>query len=151
MSDALLRILHVEDNPDHALLVRRTLAGSGMTSEISLVEDGAAALDYLYHRGDYDEPEASPRPHVILLDLRVPKVDGLEVLRVVKSDERLLSIPVVVLTSSDAEADVASAYERHANSYLVKPIGFEKFTDMLHQLGLYWLAWNQYPWAAYVS
>ncbi|MBN2024616.1 MAG: response regulator [Pirellulales bacterium] len=144
MNNTPLRILHVEDNPDHAHLVHRTLARHPVASEIRLVEDGEAALDYLFRRGRYDDPDESPRPHVILLDLRVPKIDGLEVLRVVKSNDRLLNIPIVILTSSEAEKDVALAYGLHANSYLVKPVGFDKFNEMLEQLGFYWLGWNYY-------
>ena len=88
---------------------------------------------------------AEPRPHIILLDLRLPKVDGLEVLRIVKTTDALLSIPVVVLTSSEAETDLAEAYDCHANSYLVKPVGFDEFAEMMDNLGLYWLNWNSYP------
>ena len=148
MNGEPLNILHVEDNPDHANLVVRSLRKQRVANVVYLVEDGEAALDYLFRRGDYQDPQNSPRPHVILLDLRLPKVDGLEVLRVIKTTEGLLKIPVVVLTSSDAEKDVAQSYAYHANSYLVKPVGFDKFTEMMEHLGFYWLRWNRYPWSS---
>ncbi|MBN1909764.1 MAG: response regulator [Pirellulales bacterium] len=145
-----LNILHVEDNPDHAHLVKRSLRKYRVANRICLLEDGEAALEYLFHRGSFREPENSPRPDLVLLDLRLPKVDGLEVLRIIKSTGELQQIPVVILTSSEAERDVAQAYECHANSYLVKPVGFDQFTDMMEQLGFYWLGWNHFPWAASV-
>jgi len=140
-----LRILHVEDNPDHANLVGRNLQKHGVGNVVHLVEDGEAALDYLLRRGDYRDPLKSLRPNVVLLDLRLPKIDGLEVLQAIKRNETLLQIPVVVLTSSEAEKDVAEAHAYHANSYLVKPVDFQKFSEMMQCLGLYWLGWNRYP------
>ena len=107
-------------------------------------------LDYLFRRGAYQDATKSPRPNLVLLDLRLPKIDGLEVLRVIKTTDALLAIPVVVLTSSDAERDIAQSYEYHANSYLVKPVGFEKFTEMMEHLGFYWLGWNRHPWPSEV-
>ncbi len=145
MNDEPLVILHVEDNKDHADLLVRTLGRHRLSNSLHLVDDGEAALDYLFHRGRFKSREENPRPDIILLDLRLPKVDGLEVLRIVKTTDRLLSIPVVVLTSSDAEADLAEAYDHHANSYLVKPVGFDKFAEMMDNLGFYWLDWNSYP------
>ena len=122
----------------------------------TVYEDGAAdagaesecpaALDYLYRRAEYSEPEQSPRPGVILLDLRLPKVDGLEVLKTVKADPDLSRIPVVVLTTSAAEADMVRAYDSHANSYLVKPVDYAQFVALMEALGYYWLAWNEYPY-----
>ncbi len=150
MNGEPLTILHVEDNPDHANLVVRCLREYQVANELQVVEDGEAALDYLLRRGDYQDPKKSPRPHLILLDLRLPKVDGLEVLRIIKETDELLRIPVVVLTSSDAEKDIAQSYEYHANSYLVKPVGFETFTEMMEQLGFYWLGWNRHPWPSEV-
>ena len=93
--------------------------------------------------GAYADPEQSPSPHVILLDLRLPKVDGLEVLRTVKAREDLRRIPVVILTSSESERDLTRAYDHFANSYLVKPVDFEKFINLMHELGFYWLQWNR--------
>ncbi|MEE8392140.1 MAG: response regulator, partial [Anaerolineae bacterium] len=96
--------------------------------------------------GEYVDPESSPQPHVILLDLRLPRIDGLDVLQEIKADEELRRIPVVVLTTSEAENDLAQAYEYHANSYLVKPVDFGKFTQLMDDLGFYWLGWNRQPW-----
>jgi CheY-like chemotaxis protein len=141
-----LVILYVEDNKDHADLVVRTLKKHRVANELHMASDGEEALDYLFRRGKFESPETSPRPSVVLLDLRLPKVDGLEVLRIIKTTDELLRIPVVVLTSSEAEQDMAKAYDHHANSYLVKPIGFDEFTQMMEQLGFYWLSWNSYPW-----
>jgi CheY-like chemotaxis protein len=107
--------------------------------------DGQTALDYLLQRGDNFSPESSPRPHVILLDLRLPRVDGLEVLSEIKKHEETKRIPVIVLTTSEAEKDVARAYENYVNSYLVKPVGFEEFSKMMNDLGFYWLGWNIHP------
>lgn len=144
MNDKPMTILHVEDNPDHANLVARALRRHRSTHVVYLAEDGEAALDYLLRRGDYQDPATSPRPDVILLDLRLPKVDGLEVLQTVKSNVDLLSIPVIVLTSSEVEKDISESYDHHANSYLVKPVGFDQFTRMMEQLSFFWLDWNRY-------
>lgn len=138
-----LVILLVEDNPAHAELVIRSFEANKVANRLIHVSDGDEALDYLYRRGDYVEKSTSPRPHVILLDLRMPKVDGLEVLKTLKNDENLHTIPVVILTTSDADKDVAKAYDYHANSYLVKPVDFKKFTQLMQNLGYYWLGWNQ--------
>ena len=140
-----MQILLVEDDDDHAEIVARGLATNRVLNQIRRVADGEAALAYLFRRGLYADPASSPRPSVILLDLRLPRVDGLEVLRTVKETDDLRSIPVVVLTTSDAERDVTSAYDHHANSYLVKPLEFGKFSEMMETLGFYWLAWNREP------
>jgi CheY-like chemotaxis protein len=141
-----LTILLVEDNPGHAELIMRSFCEHRVANQLHRVPDGAAALDYLFQRGDYADPEQSPRPHLILLDLRLPKVDGLEVLRTIKSDDELRLIPVVVLSTSEAERDVARAYEHRANSYLLKPVDFDKFVELMDELGFYWLGWNRRPW-----
>ncbi len=141
-----LTILLIEDNPDHTQLILRSFQDHRVANQVRCVSDGRAALDYLFRRGDYADPEKSPRPHLILLDLRLPRVDGLQVLREIKIDDKLRRIPVVVLTTSEAESDVARAYEFHANSYLVKPMDFEKFTQLMDELGFYWLGWNYQPW-----
>jgi len=138
--------LLVEDNSGHADLVKRTLKNHRVANRIYWVPDGEQALDYLFRRGEYTDPDTSPRPHVILLDLRLPKIDGLEVLKEIKNDKSLKKIPVVILTTSKAEKDVTKAYMNHANSYLVKPVDFEKFSRMMDDLGFYWLSWNQNPW-----
>ena len=141
-----LTILLVEDNQGHAELVKRTLKNHRVANKIYWVPDGEQALDYLFRRGEYADPNTSPRPHVILLDLRLPKIDGQEVLKTIKEDESLKSIPIVILTTSKAEQDVSKAYLNHANSYLVKPVDFEKFSRMMSDLGFYWLSWNRNPW-----
>jgi CheY-like chemotaxis protein len=145
MNPETLTILLVEDNADHAELVRRTLDASGMPNRLFHVQDGEAALDYLHGCRDYADRQRFPRPHLVLLDLRLPRIDGLEVLKQIKSDPHLHTIPVVVLTTSDADRDMAQAYENHANSYLTKPVDFAKFSVLLKDLGYYWLAWNRHP------
>ena len=141
-----MTILLVEDNPDHAELVKRNLEEFQVANHIKHVEDGEAALDYVYRRGAYSDHKNFPRPDLILLDLRLPRIDGLEVLKQIKRDLTLQAIPVVVLTTSDAEKDLAQAYEYHANSYVTKPVNFENFSRLLRDLGYYWLAWNKRPW-----
>ncbi len=137
-----LLVMLIEDNIDHAELVIRTLAEHHVPNRIFHFMDGQTALDYLFQRGDYRDPEKNPRPHVILLDLRLPRVDGLEVLQTLKETEELRKIPVIVLTTSEAEKDIARAYNHHANSYLVKPVGYEEFARLMNDLGFYWLGWN---------
>ncbi|HRJ58289.1 MAG TPA: response regulator [Anaerolineales bacterium] len=138
-------VMLVEDNIDHAELVIRTMEDHRIANRIIHFSDGQTALDYLLQRGDNFSPESSPRPHVILLDLRLPRVDGLEVLSEIKKHEETKRIPVIVLTTSEAEKDVARAYENYVNSYLVKPVGFEEFSKMMNDLGFYWLGWNIHP------
>lgn len=140
-----LTILLVEDNLPHAELVKRSLGAHAIAHKIYHVADGEAALAYLLRQGVYADPATSPRPHVVLLDLRLPKVSGLDVLREIKTNNDLRAIPVVILTTSTAERDVVSAYAQHANSYLVKPVDFAAFTRLMHDLGLYWLLWNYNP------
>lgn len=138
-----LRILLVEDNPAHAEMVSRSFETNRIANTIFHVSDGEQALNYLYQREDFSH--INEKPHVVLLDLRLPKVDGLEVLKNIKTSKELKNIPVVILTTSAAEVDVAKAYDFHANSYLVKPIDFDSFTKMMDELGYYWLAWNHKP------
>jgi CheY-like chemotaxis protein len=138
-------ILLIEDDPAHAEIVRRNLKDFRVANKIVLVEDGQAALDYLFRQAAYTDPKTSPRPDLILLDLRLPKVDGLEVLRRIKEDADLKRLPTVVLTTSAAESDIVSAYTNGAGSYLVKPVDFEKFTKLMDAFGFYWLAWNRFP------
>lgn len=146
-----LDILLVEDNEDHAEIVRRSFSGHQVANTIHHVADGQAALDYLLRQGEYADPKKSPRPDVILLDLRLPKLDGLGVLHEIKQARELHKIPVVVLTSSKDDADVSNAYDSYANSYLVKPLDFQKFTDLMRDLGFYWLGWNVNPFDEGVS
>lgn len=151
MTGTPLTILFVEDNPDHAELVMRSFKDHRVANQIRHLPDGEAALDYLLRHNAYSAPEKSPRPHVVLLDLRLPKVDGLEVLKVIRESAELEKIPVVILTTSQAEIDVGKAYEYHANSYLVKPLDFDKFTNLMDDLGFYWLGWNHFPWPKTVT
>ena len=146
MNGEPLTILLVEDNLDHAELVMRNMESFQVANTIIHVEDGAEALDYLYGNSKYSDRKQFPMPHLMLLDLRLPKIDGLEVLKVVKSDEALRPMPVVILTTSDAERDMAMAYEYNANSYVTKPVNFGEFSKLLKDLGFYWLAWNKRPW-----
>lgn len=143
MTDPTFHILLVEDNPDHAELIIRSFREHEFVNTIHHVSDGEAALDYLFRNGEHADPARSPSPHVILLDLRLPKVDGLEVLRTVKAREDLRRIPVVILTSSESERDLTRAYDHFANSYLVKPVDFGRFIDLMNELGFYWLKWNR--------
>jgi len=146
MKGTPITILLVEDDPAHAEIVRRNFEDFGMANRLVHVSDGQDALDYLYRRAGFSEPELAPRPGLILLDLRLPRVEGLEVLRIVKEDADLCRIPVVILTTSAAESDMIRAYSCHANSYLVKPVGLPQFVEMMKMLGYYWLTWNEYPW-----
>lgn len=138
-------VMLVEDNVDHAELVIRTLEEHRIANRVRHFLDGQSALDYLFQRGEFSDPASAPHPHVILLDLRLPRVDGIDVLRAIKEDDALKTIPVVILTTSEAEKDVAKAYYNHANSYLVKPVGFEEFKKLMDDLGFYWLGWNTHP------
>jgi CheY-like chemotaxis protein len=138
-------VMLVEDNVDHAELVIRTLEEHRIANHVRHFLDGQSALDFLFQRGDYTNAPDNARPHVILLDLRLPRVDGIDVLKTIKEDEHLKTIPVVVLTTSEAEKDVAKAYYNHANSYLVKPVGFDEFKRLMDDLGFYWLSWNTNP------
>jgi CheY-like chemotaxis protein len=138
-------VMLIEDNIDHAELVVRTLEDHLISNKVRHFLDGQSALDYLFRRGEFSEATETQRPHVILLDLRLPRVDGIDVLKAIKEDANLKSIPVVVLTTSEAEKDVAKAYYNHANSYLVKPVGFEDFKKLMDNLGFYWLGWNVNP------
>ena len=142
-----LVILLVEDNPDHAELLMRVLQDHRVANRIYHVADGEAAENYLLRRGDYADQAKSPRPHVILLDVRLPKVDGLELASEIMTSPQLRKIPVVMLTTSKAEKEMLQAYEQHADGYLVKPVDFVKLTQQLGSLGFYWLGWNQCPWS----
>ena len=138
-----VEILLVEDNPQDAELMIRALKKHNLANRLLAVEDGAEALDLIFCRGKYAHWDISNPPKVVLLDLKLPKVDGLEVLRVLKQDDRTRSIPVVIVTSSREDPDIKAAYNLGANSYVVKPVGFEAFADAMSKLGLYWLLVNQ--------
>jgi len=141
MSDRV--ILLVEDNDNDEVLTLRALKKSNILNRVVVVRDGAEALDYLFSRGVHANRPASEIPQVILLDLKLPKIDGLEVLRAIRADERTKLLPVVVLTSSVEEQDVIRSYGLGANSYVRKPVDFNQFVDAVKQLGLYWLVINQ--------
>jgi len=139
------QILLVEDDDDHAEIVARGLANSSVESRLHRVSDGEAALNYVFRRGPYADAGLSPGPNLILLDLRLPVVDGIEVLRTIKASPELRDIPVVMLTTSSAEPDIAAAYRNHANSYLLKPTEFGQINAMAQALSSYWLSWNRNP------
>lgn len=141
-------ILLVEDNVDHAELVMRYLASHTVANRVVHLSNGQAALDYLLRRGDYADPRDDILPRLILLDLRLPRIDGLEVLRVLKTSDTLRHIPVVIFTTSATEQDTSSAYHNYANSYLVKPLESGEFRRLINDLGDYWLVDNR-PVATY--
>ncbi len=135
-------ILLVEDNPDDEALAVRALKKNNILNEVVVAHDGAEALDFLFGTGKYEGRDINQQPEVILLDLKLPKVDGLEVLRRIREDERTKYLPVVVLTSSNEEKDLVKSYKLGANSYIRKPVDFKQFTEAVSQLKLYWLLLN---------
>ena len=141
----ILDVLMVEDNPADAELTIQALRSDGLAPTVQVLRDGAEALDFLAGTGAFAGRDLGLKPRVILLDLKLPKVDGLEVLERLKSDPRTAVIPVVILTSSREERDLRDSYRLGANSYIVKPVDFEKFTEAVRQVGLYWLRLNQLP------
>lgn len=145
MSDNAIEILLVEDNPNDIKLALRAFKKHNLTNQLHVVRDGAEALEFIFGTDRYaDRPrEASPR--LILLDLKLPLVDGLEVLRKIKTDPRTQMIPVVILTSSKEESDLVESYKLGVNSYIVKPVDFEQFSNVVQQLGFYWLLLNEPP------
>ena len=145
MMENSIEILLVEDNPNDVELTLHALKKNNLTNRIHIVRDGAEALEYLFGGGAGAGDEINHKPKVILLDLKLPKVDGMEVLKQIKADERTRSIPVVVLTSSREERDIVESYRLGVNSYIAKPVDFEQFTEAVRQLGLYWLLLNQPP------
>lgn len=138
-------ILLVEDNPDDEELTLRALRRNRVTNEVVVARDGVEALDYLLGSGAYEGRDTSVLPQLVLLDLKLPKVDGLDVLRRIRSEERTRLLPVVILTSSNEEQDVISGYALGANSYVRKPVDFAEFVEAVRQLGLYWLLLNESP------
>ena len=140
-----VEVLMVEDNPRDAELTMRAFRKNNLANSLLRVEDGAEALDFLFHRGRYAAMTGQCPPKVVLLDLKLPKIGGLEVLRVLKTDDRTRAIPVVVLTSSAEDPDIKAAYALGANGYVVKPVDFESFTDAMAKLGFYWLLVNHPP------
>jgi two-component system response regulator len=138
-------ILLVEDNPDDVDLTLRSLRGHNVQNEVVVVRDGAEALDYLFTTGAYASRDPGTMPAVVLLDLKLPKIDGLEVLRRLRADERTELLPVVILTSSKEERDLVNGYKLGANSYVQKPVDFVQFSEAVKHLGLYWLLLNEPP------
>ena len=137
-----VEILLVEDNPEDLELTERVLRKANLTNSIQVVRDGAEALDFLFCEGGYSSRRIEDGPKIILLDLKLPKIDGLQVLKRIKSDPRTKSIPVVVLTSSKEQSDVIESYDVGANSYIVKPVNFERFASAVRDVGMYWLLLN---------
>jgi len=138
-------ILLVEDNPRDEALTLRALKKSNIVNEVSVARDGVEAIDYLFGTGKYEGRDTTSRPQLILLDLKLPKIDGLEVLRRIREDERTNRLPVVIFTSSSEEEDMIKSYDLGANSYVRKPVEFEQFLEATRQLGLYWLVLNEVP------
>jgi two-component system response regulator len=138
-------ILLVEDNPHDEALTLRALNKKNLASEVTVVRDGAEALDFLFCTGSHSGRDPEDLPSVVFLDLKLPKVDGLEVLRRVRANERTRLLPVVIVTSSDEQSDLIESYRGGANSYVRKPVAFDRFTEAVQQLGLYWLGMNEPP------
>jgi len=138
-------IMLVEDNADDEALTIRALEKNKISNEVVVVRDGAAALDYLFGQNDHKGRDTSVLPQLVLLDLKLPKVEGLEVLRRIRADPRTKRVPVVILTSSKEERDLLDGYERGANSYIRKPVDFTEFAEAVRQLGVYWLVLNEPP------
>lgn len=140
MVDTVKIVLHVEDEPAHAEMTRLVIEDLNLNCRVEHVADGQQALDYLCQRSRYQQ---AARPDLVLLDLRMPRIDGFEVLKAIKNDPSLTDIPVVVLTTSTAQADMLKAYRHHANGYLVKAVDFDAFSDMIAATCRYWLTWNR--------
>lgn len=145
METIIPKVLLVEDNPDDEALTLRAFRKSNLTNEIVVARDGVEALDYLFGTGTYTGRDHEELPQIVLLDLKLPKVDGLEVLERIRASEKTKMLPVVILTSSKEQEDLISSYSLGANSYIRKPVDFNQFIQAVQQLGLYWLVLNQYP------
>jgi CheY-like chemotaxis protein len=140
-----IKILLVDDNPDHVILIKTVLEENNLLNEIYVVTDGQEALDYMYCKGKYADESKAPRPGLILLDLKLPKVDGFEVLSQLKSDPELKSIPIIILTTSSQDEEIAKGYAQGANSFVTKPIKFNEFVDKIKNIQLYWVLVNTLP------
>jgi two-component system, response regulator len=140
-----VEILLVEDNPSDAELAIRALKSHNLTNKLVWLKDGVEALDFIFAQGQYADRSMEDVPKVVLLDLKLPRVNGLEVLEKVKADKRTRTIPIVVLTSSSEERDIVTSYNLGVNSYILKPVAFDKFIDAVQEVGLYWLLLNKPP------
>jgi len=145
MNNTVVEILLVEDNPNDAELALRALKKHNLANHVVAVTDGEEALDFVFARGKYKDRTIENGPKIILLDLKLPKVDGLEVLKAIKGDIRTKIIPVIILTSSKEEKDIVESYRLGVNSYILKPVDFDKFVDAVKDIGYYWLLLNQSP------
>ncbi len=145
MKRAPVVILMAEDDADDRLLCQQALAESRVVNELRFVEDGEQLLDYLYRRNQYAEPESSPRPGLILLDLNMPRMDGREALRIIKADPSLRKIPIVIMTTSQAEEDIDRSYDYGANSFVTKPVTFERLVELMQTMGRYWIEFVESP------
>lgn len=145
METMIPKVLLVEDNPDDEALTLRAFRKSNLTNEIVIARDGVEALDYLFGTGTYAGRDVEDLPQLVLLDLKLPKVDGLEVLQRIRESDITKTLPVVILTSSKEQEDLLTSYSLGANSYIRKPVDFNQFIQAVQQLGLYWLVLNQYP------
>ncbi|ALO26666.1 MULTISPECIES: response regulator [Leptospira] len=143
LQDQSISILYAEDNPQDSELTLRSLKRHNLTNQVKLVRDGEEALEYLYATGRYENRDKAQLPSLILLDLKMPKVDGIEVLRRVRSEEFTKMLPVVILTSSAEEKDIVESYRLGVNSYVVKPLDFDKFSEVASEIGFYWILVNQ--------
>jgi two-component system, response regulator len=144
-NDIVVEILLVEDNPNDVELTLMALKENNLANHVQVARDGEEAIEFIFSSGKYSNRDINLKPKVILLDLKLPKIDGVEVLRKIRSDERTKTIPVVVLTSSKEERDIIETYKLGVNSYIVKPVQFEKFIKIVKDLGMYWLVVNQSP------
>lgn len=150
-SNQAVQVLLVDDNPADVELTVHVLRHNGLANAIQIAEDGEEALDFVFGRGPHAGRSVADRPRVILLDLKLPKVDGIDVLRAIRSDDRTRAIPVVLLTSSKEQRDVVEGYKWGANAFIQKPVDFEQFQNAIQQIGLFWLVVNESPPAAAFS
>ncbi|MFH1288625.1 MAG: response regulator [bacterium] len=141
----LIEILLVEDNPDHVTLILHVLKDNKVVNNVHVVEDGELALDYLYHRGKFCDEKSFPMPNLILLDVKLPRLDGFEVLKVIKNDPAFKKIPVVMLTTSDKDEEIIRGYKEGANSYVTKPVDFNEFRKKIKNLDMYWALVSELP------
>jgi two-component system response regulator len=145
MENKIVEILLIEDNPYEAELAIRSLRKYNFANNLHHIDDGAEALDYIFERGKYESTSARVKPKLILLDIKLPKVDGIEILRQLKANEKTKTIPVVILTSSKENQDIKACYDLGANSYIVKPVDFDSFSKAVAELGMYWMLLNNPP------